>query len=154
MRVSGNEPTLSAEHLIKLLEFVEGSEFRFILETNGLHMDEDFVRNLSRFGCLHVRVSLKGTTAGEFHTLTGAREEAFDLQLDALNILDSNDVSCHAAVMSSFSTNENLLRLEKRLSKIDRMLAETLEEETLILYPHVVKRLKKAGIEPLRGAEA
>ena len=154
MRLSGNEPTLTAVHLIRLLELVEASGFRFILETNGLHMDEDLAKRLSRFGCLHVRVSLKGATADEFHTLTGARREAFDLQLDALNNLVSNEVSCHAAVMSSFSTGENLLRLEEKLHKINRRLAKTLEEETLILYPHVVKRLKKAGIKPLREAEA
>lgn len=154
MRMSGNEPTLSAEHLTRLLELVEASGFRFILETNGLHLDEDFAKSLSRFDCLHVRVSLKGTTADEFHTLTGASREAFDLQLDALSNLVSNEVSCRAAVMSSFSTGENLLRLEEKLHKIDRRLAKALEEETLILYPHVVKRLKRAGIKPMRGAEA
>ncbi|TET47752.1 radical SAM protein [candidate division TA06 bacterium] len=154
MRVSGNEPTLATEHLITLLELVEGSGFRFILETNGLHVDEGFAKSLSTFDCLHVRVSLKGTTADEFHTLTGARREAFGLQLDALSNLISNGVSCHPAVMSSFSSGENLLRLEEKLREIHRGLPKALEEETLILYPHVAKRLKKAGIKPLRGAEA
>lgn len=153
MRVSGNEPTLAPEHLTGLLELVEGSGFRFILETNGLHIDKDFAKSLSTFDCLHVRVSLKGTNADEFHTLTGARGEAFDLQLDALNNLVSNGVSCHAAVMSSFSSAGNLLQLEERVQKIHRGLAEALEEETLILYPHVVKRLRSAGIKRLRGVE-
>lgn len=153
MRVSGNEPSLAREHLLSLLAAVDSSQYRFILETNGIHIDQDLARSLSEFDCLHVRVSLKGANADEFHLLTGARGEAFQLQLDALRNLASNGVSCHAAVMSSFSTEKNLSRLKEELHKIHRALPRALEEEGLILYPHVEKRLKKAGVYPLREME-
>ncbi|MFQ5906473.1 MAG: radical SAM protein [bacterium] len=153
MRVSGNEPALAREHLLGLLAAVDSSRYRFILETNGIHLNQGFARSLSEFGCLHVRVSLKGASEEEFHVLTGARKEAFQLQLGALQNLVSSGVSCHAAVMSSFSSQKNLSQLRRVLHKIDRALASSLEEEELLLYPHVERRLREAGIYPLRGME-
>jgi uncharacterized Fe-S cluster-containing radical SAM superfamily protein len=153
VRVSGNEPAMAREHLLGVVELVERSGYRFILETNGLHVDSGFARALSLFSSVHVRVSLKGANREEFQRLTGARGDAFDLQLEALRNLVANGVSCHAAVMSSFSTDRNLWTLEDTLKKIHPALAGGLEMEELILYPHVAKRLKKAGIYPAGKTE-
>jgi len=56
-------------------------------------------------------------------------------------------VSCHPSVMSSFSSEKNFQKLLKRIERIDPKLVEEVEIEELILYPHVVKRLKKHGLE-------
>ena len=41
LRVSGNEPTIGKQHLLKLLGLVEQTGYRFILETNGILLGHD-----------------------------------------------------------------------------------------------------------------
>ena len=150
VRISGNEPTISREHLLKVLEYIENSPYLFILETNGILIgaDKSYAKDLSKFTKVHVRVSLKGTTPEEFSKLTGAIPEAFELQLKALENLLDYGVDCHPAVMLSFSTEEGVRQLIERLNEIDKSLVNSLEEEYIILYPHVVRRLKEANLKP------
>ncbi|MDI6819313.1 MAG: radical SAM protein [Candidatus Hodarchaeaceae archaeon] len=150
LRISGNEPTIGKEHLLKLLELVQQTDYSFILETNGILLghDKDYAQQLSKFDKVHVRVSIKGVNEQEFSTLTGAAPEAFELQLKALgNLLDAG-VSCHPAVMLSFSPREGLDELSSRLNEIDPSLSKNVEEEYVFLYPHVVERLRRAGLRP------
>jgi hypothetical protein len=60
------------------------------------------------------------------------------------NLIDAG-VSAHPAVMISFSTEENVKVLGKRINELVPGLAGQIEIEELILYPHVVQRLKKHG---------
>jgi uncharacterized Fe-S cluster-containing radical SAM superfamily protein len=149
LRVSGGEPTIGKAHLLGVLEALELKGYRFILETNGIPIayDADYAKNLSRFDFLHVRVSLKGCCKEEFSKLTGAKPEGFALQLEALRRLVKEGVSCHASVMSSFSTRQNLQKLMHRLEEINPNLVEGLEIEELILYPHVSQRLQRDGLK-------
>lgn len=154
LRISGNEPTLGREHLLKLLNLVEESKrYTFILETNGILIGHDpsYAKELSRYNCIHVRVSLKGSSRQEFSKLTGALPEAFNLQLKALENLVNEGVSCHAAAMLSFSSKRSIEELKSRLKSISYHLVEEFEEEYVFLYPHVVERLRKAGIKPIRA---
>lgn len=150
LRVSGNEPTIAEDHLLRLLELVDETGYKFILETNGILIgrDPDYARKLSRFRCVRVRVSIKGTNREEFSGLTGANPSSFTLQLKALENLVDAGVPSHAAVMLSFSPKENFRELLNRLREVDRGLAENVEEEYVFLYPHVTKRLSEAGIQP------
>jgi uncharacterized Fe-S cluster-containing radical SAM superfamily protein len=147
LRLSGQEPTIGRDHLLCLLRLVEESHYRFILETNGvlLGSEPDYASDLSGFRNLHVRVSLKGTCEEEFGLVTGADPESFKLQLAALANLRDAKVSCHPAVMVSFSSKENFATLSDRLDEIDKDLFQQLEIEELITYPHVTKRLEEAG---------
>jgi uncharacterized Fe-S cluster-containing radical SAM superfamily protein len=149
LRISGNEPTIGKTHLFKLLELIEQTRYKFILESNGILIDSNYAKQLSKFKCVHARISLKGTTPEEFSLLTGALPEFFNLQLNALKNLLDTGVSCHPAVMLSFSSKENFENLKNVLKEIDEKLVLEVEEEYVFLYPHVVKRLKKAGIKPL-----
>lgn len=143
LRISGNEPTLSREHLIRVLELIPG-DYIFILETSGVLIDPGYAEELSRFPNLHVRVSLKGTCEEEFSRLTGAVPEGFGLQLGALENLLSRGVDVHPACMISFSPPENIEALRKRLREMEPSF-EDFEVEELILYPHVEERLRKLG---------
>jgi len=150
LRITGNEPTIGEDRLFGILELIDQSDFQFILETNGILIGHDmhYAEQLSRFKNLHVRVSLKATGSEEFSTLTGAKPEAFDLQLVALkNLLDAQ-VSFHPALMISFSSTSDISELKSKFTEIHQSLADRLEEECVILYPPVVERLKKASIEP------
>ena len=128
---------------------MDGTDFRFILETNGILIghEKDYAEELSSFNNLHVRVSIKGTTEDEFGALTGAKPHAFLLQIKSLNNLVASGVSCHPSVMVSFSSPENLRRLGERLAAIAPFLKREMELEELILYPHVTWRLKKLDID-------
>lgn len=145
IRISGNEPTLCREHLIRVLELIP-EDLLFILETNGILIgyDEDYAEALSRFANLHVRVSLKGCCEEEFSRLTGADPQGFALQIKALDQLARAGVSAHAAVMASFSTAENLAVLRQRLAETALGPME-LEVEEVLMYRDVAERLKKAG---------
>ena len=155
LQFSGGEPTLGKEHLLRLLELLDGKGFTFILETNGIPLayTGDYAARLSRFRFVHVRVSLKGCNEEEFARLTGARPEGFQLQLKALKKLVQHGVSCHASVMASFSARESLEKLVERLLRIDRRLAEDIEIEELILYPHVKEKIRKYGLKYYTGYE-
>jgi hypothetical protein len=55
--------------------------------------------------------------------------------------------------MVSFSNRENVGKLKQRVSQINPDLAEQLEVEELILYPHVTKRLQKHRLHHFSGYE-
>jgi uncharacterized Fe-S cluster-containing radical SAM superfamily protein len=147
LRLSGNEPTIGRQHLSKLLELVDQTRYKFILETNGILIgaDASYARALAAFKRLHVRVSLKGCDAEQFSLLTGAKPDAFGLQLASLQNLIDAGASCHAAVMQEFTPDEKVAALKRRLEEIDGRLADELEFEYLIPFPHVVRELAKRG---------
>lgn len=149
VRLSGQEPTIGREHLLALLRMFEGTDYRFILETNGIMIghDRSYASDLAGLDNLQVRVSIKGCTGEEFSRLTGAEASGLDLQLEALGNLVSEGVEVWPAVMMSFSTKEAVRALVQRIAAIDRDLARELEVEELILYPHVTRRLRKKGID-------
>lgn len=145
VRISGNEPTLNPEHLLKVLDLMP-DRIRFILETNGivLGLNRDLCNELSKHNSLHVRISLKGCSEEEFETLTGMEPDGFRYQVRSIEHLVDARVSCHAAVMS-MSTADSLSALHSRLGEIDPGLRD-LEIEDLITYPRVLARLRKRGL--------
>lgn len=151
LRISGNEPTVCREHLIRVLEFIP-EEYTFILETNGILIgaDRSYAEELSRFSTLHARVSLKGANEEEFSVLTGAEPRGFGLQLKALENLLASGVSVHPACMVSFSSPESIRSLRERLRAIHPPF-EDFEVEELILYPSVEERLRKSGLHYRTG---
>jgi len=154
VRLSGGEPTLSKRHLLALLGLFDDTPYWFVLETNGILIgaDESYARELAEHGRLVVRVSLKGTSEREFHALTLAKPEFFRYQLKALkNLVEAGlepGERVYAAVMLSFSTPESYKALRVRLAEIHPALAEEIDEEYVILYPHVVELMKKRGLRP------
>ena len=97
-------------------------------------------------------MSLKATSPEEFHRLTGAKPEAFNLQLEALKNLLNAGVSFNPALMMSFCSSTGIEQLRNEMQKIDQNLFDILEEEYVILYPPVVERLKNANIKPIKAA--
>lgn len=153
IRISGNEPTIARDHLVKVLEQIP-LQFLFILETNGILIghDKTYAGDLAGFENLYVRVSLKGTNEEEFSALTGAEPKGFELQIKALENLQHAGVRVHPAVMISFSPFDHILALRKRLGKINREF-EDIEVEELALYGDVEERLRKAKITKEVGNE-
>jgi len=151
LRISGNEPTICREHLIKVLELIP-KDYLFILETNGILIgsDQSYAEELSRFPNLYARVSLKGTCEEEFSRLTGAVPEGFHMQMKSLENLMRYRVNVHPASMISFSTAENIRALRKRLKALNHAF-EDFEVEELILYPSIEERLKRLKVSYRTG---
>ena len=152
-RISGGEPTIGRRHLIQFLNVLQRRRVRFILETNGILIgeDESYAQELAQYPFLHVRVSLKGCTESEFARLTGSDPKGFHLQLNALRNLKKAGVSAHPSVMLSFSGREEIDRLYSTIWRIDPILHSEIEKEEVILYPYVLERLRRAGLEWYSG---
>jgi uncharacterized Fe-S cluster-containing radical SAM superfamily protein len=146
VRISGNEPTLCKEHLLEVISSIP-ENFLFILETNGILIDEDFAKDLSKFKNLHVRVSIKGANEEMFSRVTRADPKFFKFQLFALSNLIKFQISCHPAIMFEIFTEKEISEIKDRLLKIHPSLLENLEFESLIFYPFVLENLKKRGLK-------
>ncbi len=153
VRISGGEPTIGREHLFQILKDLQNKRVRFILETNGILIGEDatYAQELALYPFLHVRVSLKGCTEEEFARLTGADPSGFRLQLTALKNLVQAGVSAHPAVMISFSSKEAVDHLYNTIWKIDPRMHSEVEREEVILYPHVMAKLKQGSLHYYSG---
>lgn len=144
VRITGNEPTLCKEHLLKIIKKVP-KDFLFILETNGILIDDEYAEDLSIFKNLHVRVSLKGANQEMFSSITNTNAKFFRYQLDSLKRLVNNDISCNPAIMFDLLTREDIIEIREKLYGIHPSLK--LEFESLIKYPFVEENLRKRGIK-------
>ncbi|MEW6161975.1 MAG: radical SAM protein [Nitrospirota bacterium] len=149
MRISGGEPTLCRDHLLSLLDLIEGKGYLFILETNGILFgaDEGYVERLTKYTGIHVRVSLKAGTPQGFQRRTGAKGDFYELPYNAIRYLVKEKISFHVAAMSDprLMPPEERVAMLKKLSEIG--YKDSLEEETCDPYPHTIYRLKEAGLE-------
>jgi len=147
---SASEGTLGRQHLFELLGLVEKSKYVYILETNGMTLgnDKSFAEQLTSYKNLHVRVSIKGTSQEEYHQLTDAIPESYELPFRALKHLIDAGVSCNACVMVSFSNNEGIQNVERKLFELHPGLLKSLEKERITPFPKVAERLAKNGLKP------
>ena len=149
LRLSGCEPTIGKEHLLKLLEHVEQPGYPFYLETNGILFgaDRDYVENLSKFSrFIYVRVSFKAATPEGFTQRTGAIGKFYEIPFKALRYLLDEGIHARAAAMTDpkvMPKEERRILIEK-LNEIDpsARYSETLEEENIDAYDTTIKRLK------------
>ncbi len=148
LRVSGGEPTIGEKHLIALLKYLDDFPYQFILETNGMLLSqESYVKNLKNFDNLHVRIAMKAATPEMFSKVTGSVQAAYQYPFQALEYLIKYEISCHTSIIIDFCTKEDLKYFATQLQKISPHLVNQLEFESLILYPHVLKGLKKIGLK-------
>jgi len=149
MRISGGEPTLGRGHLLGLLDLIEGMDYLFILETNGILLgaDEGYVQRLIKYKNVHVRVSLKAGTPEGFERRTGAKGDFYELPYQAIRYLMKEKLSFHVAAMSDprlmpYQEREGMLKKLKEMGYQD-----FLEEEVCDPYHHTIYRLREAGLK-------
>jgi uncharacterized Fe-S cluster-containing radical SAM superfamily protein len=158
VRLSGGEPTICREHLLKVAGLLEGYGLEFIVETNGLLLgyDSGYARELSKFENVVVRVSFKGVSSDEFHRLTGAKPEFYELQFKALeNLVKAGfepGYRVYPAAMIGFSSDDGIKVFLEKLKSIDPVFTDV-DWEYVILYPHVRERLEKFKVKPLRAVD-
>lgn len=151
-RISGGEPTIGKEHLLNVLKLVEEKDYfnLFILETNGIlfGVDENYVKEVSKFGKVHVRVSLKAGNESGFESRTGGLGKFYQLPFRAIENLLKHGVSFHVAAMTDprIMPREERKEIIKRLNDIHPALARNLEEEIIDPYETTIFRLRKANV--------
>ena len=150
---SASEGTIGREHLMELLDLVEQSEFIYVLETNGMILGDDpgYVNALSKYSRLHVRVSIKGDSPEQYHELTGALPETYELPYRALRHLIDAGVSCNACLMASFSDDNGIKRVQKKLMDVHPGILKSLEIERITMFPKVAQRLADSGLKPVKA---
>ena len=148
---SASEGTIGREHLMQLLDLVEQSEFVYVLETNGMILgnDTEYCQALSKYKRLHVRVSIKGDNPELYHELTGAIPDSYEFPYIALQHLIDAGVSCNACLMSSFSDDEGIKRVQRKLMEIHPGILTSLEIEKITMFPKVAQRLSENGLKPI-----
>ncbi len=146
VRITGNEPTLCRDHLLEVLAYVPADKL-FILETNGILLDREYVQMLRPFKHhLHVRVSLKGVTEDQFENITAMDGRFVEYPIQALGYLTNAGISCNAAIMNELLDEDNFKILRKKLRNIDPSLADNLEIEGLIMYPFIEQELARRNL--------
>lgn len=148
LRVSGCEPTLGKEHLLKVLEHLSNYSYQFYLETNGILFgkDYDYLKRLAKYSdFIYVRVSFKAASPEGFTERTGAIGEHYELPFKALKNLLDVGIHTRAAAMTDpkIMPEEERNILIKRLDDIDpsARYSDTLEEEVIGSYDTTRKRL-------------
>ena len=147
---SASEGTIGLAHLYELLDIVEQSEFIYILETNGINIgsNPDIAAQLAKYSRLHVRLSIKGCSPDEFHTLTGASRSAYELQFNAIKSLQKYEVSFNVCVVASFSDADGVNSIKQKLFGISPGILKSLEIEKIKPFPKVRARLSRYNLIP------
>ena len=110
--------------------------------------DPNYVKEVSQFKKVHIRISLKAGTPEGFTKKTGARPEAFTLPFKAIQSFLKYEMSFHVASMSGdprFMGKEERQSLRNRLKEIEPRLLKHLEEEVVDPYQTTLLRLRYAS---------
>lgn len=134
-RISGGEPTICKDHLLKVIELIAKKKL-FVLETNGILLDDLYVKQLCKYENLYVRISLKGIDENTFEKITGIKGKYFKNQLRALKLLEKYQIEHRAAIIAELFNQGD----------INNLNIPNLEYESLIEYPFVMKALKERNI--------
>jgi len=147
LRISGGEPTLGKEHLLRVLDLVDDTDYFFVLETNGILLgrEQDYVRALKKYRNLYVRISIKAGTPDGFEKRTGGKREFFELPYVAVDTLRKEGLFFRVASMSDSKVmpQEERKEMVKKLREVG--YKDYLEEEICDPYDTSVIRLRKAG---------
>ncbi len=149
-RLTGGEPTIAWEHTRAVAEAVLARGRLFVLETNGILIGAGRVEPRDIPRGVFVRVSIKAPNRDWFERITGARGDALDLQLRALErLLEAGwepGLDFRASIALIPGLRSHYPQLLERLAAIDQRLVETLEPEPITVYPHVRPLLEARGL--------
>lgn len=153
LRISGGEPTICKEHLLKLLNLATKNDYLFILESNGIILgdDENYIKELSKYpnDRLHIRISLKAGTKEGFQKRTGAIGDYYILPFLVIQNLLKSNINFNVACMS----DPRLMPVNERREMIKKLkeigYSRYLEEEICDPYNTTIVRLKAAGFDIL-----
>jgi uncharacterized Fe-S cluster-containing radical SAM superfamily protein len=147
VRLSGGEPTLNKEHLIQTIELVTRNGFFYILETNGIYIDNDLVDALKKYkDNIFVYYSIKGTNPSNFKRLTTSDEKYWYIQLENLSKFVDGKFKIGINTMMNYVDKTDFLDFLEILYKKNIYLPLSIDTKETSMFPHVINRLKDRGI--------
>ncbi|MDD5417428.1 MAG: radical SAM protein [Candidatus Nanoarchaeia archaeon] len=146
-RISGGEPTICRNHLIEVIKNLP-SECLFVLETNGILLgyDPSYIKELSKFSNLHIRLSIKASDFDMFEQITGAKKEFLSNQISAVKSIDEAGISYNLAVMHDLYSEKKYYDFLEKLEKIIPSVHSKIENEQLILFNFLKSRVEKRSL--------
>lgn len=148
VRISGGEPTICKQHLLRVLDLVSQAGYSFVLETNGILLgkDPEYVAALTKYDNLYLRICLKAGTPEGFQKRTGARSEFYELPYLAIKYALKENLYFRVAAMS----DQRLMPGQERRQMLQKLkqigYRKYLEEEICDPYDTTLIRLRKAGL--------
>lgn len=147
VRLSGGEPTLNKAHLIETIDLTTERGFDYILETNGLLLDESYVKDLSKYrNNIYVYFGLKGITPQQFSELTLRSPEYWKKQINAIELLIKGKFRLGINIMGDYLSESGMLEFIEVLMKIDQFAPLAVDLQNVSIFPHVQKRLDEREI--------
>ncbi len=141
-RLSGGEPTLNKVHLLKTIDIVVKNDINFILETNGILLDDLFISELDKYKHhLMIYYSLKGISPKYFNLITDCDKELWFLQLKNLRKLVNKGFTVGINTMIDFYHLQEIKNFVLLLNSIHDLLPLAVDIKNTSLFPHVNKRL-------------
>lgn len=147
VRLSGGEPTLNKEHLIKTIELTTKKGLNFILETNGLYLDQNYIKELHKFrDNIYIYFSIKGINPKSFEIITQCNSELWYYQMKSLKRLVDSEFTIGINFMSDFYDEKLLKGFIQFLNLINDYLPFAIDIKSTSIFPHVRERLDKRQI--------
>ncbi|MHB8157629.1 MAG: radical SAM protein, partial [Desulfocucumaceae bacterium] len=114
--LSGGEPLLLGDDLIKIMDVLHQDGTIFILNTNGYLVDEGWVKKLSKYNYSHVQVSIDGI--GEAHDRLRQKKGSFQRAVRAAELFAEAGMPLS---ITSMVTPENLDSMDKMVDLASRV---------------------------------
>jgi len=147
VRFSGMEPVMADDHLLRVLELLKPTTGLDVqIDTNGMLLSHDYLKQLLEKRDVSIRLSFKGYNQETFARLAGVEKGCFARQIGAFKACSAEGVPLQPVLVGIFGDDE-LETLRRRLAQIDSKLAERLELEGLNLCPANKAKLEEAGFD-------
>lgn len=158
--ITGTEPTVGRQHLIKLASLAENEESidYFVIDTNGILLgaDKSYVSSLSKYPKCMLCLGLKAGTPERFEQITGAQARFYDLPFKAIEYCLDYKLKFNLCAMTDprIMPQKEKEALHSKLCDIDPFLEKAARDQILLPFPIAIKRLEKAGYKKLRFSQA
>jgi uncharacterized Fe-S cluster-containing radical SAM superfamily protein len=147
MRVSGCEPLLNPAHLLSVIRMAVSDGYDYVLDTNGLLLDETFLTSIAPFrDKIYIYFGLKGSNAKIFRKLTTADSKYWYNQIETLRLVVKYGFTLGINIMANFTPLDTLPSLFKILHKVSPILPACVDMKKCEFFVHVSNRVKDYGI--------
>jgi hypothetical protein len=154
VRVSGCEPLINKAHILEVVKLAVTDGFKYVLDTNGLLLDEDFLNALEPYKAnIYIYMGLKGANPCLFQKITKADKQYWKLQLEALRLVAKHNFTLGVNLIANFNPSNTLPKLFSTLYKICPVLPMTLDMKKCTFFTHNNRRVVQYGLKRYTSME-
>jgi uncharacterized Fe-S cluster-containing radical SAM superfamily protein len=154
VRVSGCEPLLNKKHILRVVQLAVGDGYRYVLDTNGLLLDAQFLDELEPYKTnVHFYIGLKGANPEHFHLLTLQDKNLFFKQIEALKMITARKYTLGVNLMANLTPPSMLRNLFLRLYDVSPTLPLSLDMKYITFFAHVSRRMRHYNVQRYSGIQ-